>query len=661
VRGATRRPSALGAAAATYVDLGTEPALAVSTRARAIGAPARRAVSMRWLSGTVLTGFTSFLLMGGALLVALNGQDLLATAPQTADLGFVGSRQPSGQKSDRIIPEPPPATSRDVLQLSTITRADNREIIQQRPFVHIKATLATADVAAIDIPAYDPLTIIGQTAAGADATTAEPGVAGDQLYGRNADGEVALQPSPFPLGAAFADVGPAVTPMEVEALVRQAASTLAPGEVRVSALAHAGLAEEFGGDAAMPEPVPGVRSIPENATFVSKSDGGLSRDERLIAVQQGQTLDALLVSAGVSEADAGAVVAAMDQLIDLSQLSPEERVRIAFAPSEGLGSIQRPLRISIYMGGTHQATVALNDLGVFVRADEPPALPAGIVDDAPQLVAGRLPTLYEAMYATAREQQVPDALINQLIRTFAFVLDMTSRIGPRDSIEIFHAMPDPADPAATNEGIMFASVTVAGVTKAYYRFQNPDDGLVDYYDADGRSANVFLMRKPIAIGELRSGYGMRMHPILGTYTMHAGVDYAAPQGTPIMAAGDGTVVSASRSSSYGNYTRIAHANGYETAYAHQVRFAEGIEPGVHVRQGQIIGYVGSTGLSTGPHLHFEIRINGQTVDPLRIRLPEGTNLSGANLTAFDAQVHEINGLLGVTQTDGDGTTGATAP
>ncbi|MCW5713554.1 MAG: M23 family metallopeptidase [Bauldia sp.] len=653
MRGATRRPSALGAAAATYFDLGTEPALAVSTGARPIGAPARRAVSMRWLSGTVLTGFTSFLLMGGALVVALNGQDLLATAPQTADLGFVGSRQPSGQKGDRIIPEPPPATSREVLQLSTITRADGREIIQQRPFVHIQATLATADITAIDIPAYDPLAIIGQTAAGGDATTAEPGVAGDRLYGPGTDGEFVLQPSPFPLGAAFADVGPVVTAAEVEALVRQAAPSLSVGEVRVAALAHAGLADEFGGDGMMIEPPAGVRSIPENATFVSKSDGGRSRDERLVTVEVGQTLGALLVTSGVSEADSAAVVAAMDQLMDLAELGPEERVRIAFSPAVELGDIQRPLRISIYTAGTHQATVALNDLGVFVRADEPPALPAGIIDDAPQVVSGRLPTLYEAMYATAREQQVPDALINQLIRTFAFVLDMTSRVGPRDSIEIFHAMPDPDDPAAPNEGILLASVTVAGVTKAYYRFQNPDNGLVDYYDADGRSAYIFLMRKPMAVGELRSAYGMRRHPILGTYTMHAGVDYAAPRGTPIMASGDGTVVSAGWSSSYGNYTRIEHANGYETAYAHQTSII--VEPGEQVRQGQIIGYVGSTGLSTGPHLHFEIRINGSTVDPLRIRLPEGTTLSGANLTDFDAQVREINTLLGITPGRGGGT------
>ncbi|MGV8841570.1 MAG: M23 family metallopeptidase [Bauldia sp.] len=644
MRGATRRPSALGAAAATYVDLGTEPALAVSTGPRPIGAPARRAVSMRWLSGTVLTGFTSFLLMGGALLVALNGQDLLATAPQTADLGYVGSRQPSGQKGDRFIPEPPPATAREVLQLSTITRADGREIIQQRPFVHIEATLATADAAAIEIPAYDPLAIIGQTAAGADATTAEPGVAGDQLYGLTADGDVTLQPTAFPLGAAFTDIGPAVTATEVEALVRQAATTLAEGEVRVAPLAHAGLADEFG-DAMLTEPAPNVRSIPENATFVSKSDGGLSRDERFIAAQTGQSLAALLVAGGVTEADAAAVVSAMDQLVDLSQLGPQQRVRIAFAPAVDLGAVPRPLRISIYLDGAHQATVALNDLGVYVRADEPPALPAGLVDDAPQVVSGRLPTLYEAMYATAREQQVPDELITQLIRMFAFVLDMQSRIGVRDSIEIFHAMPDPDDPAAANEGILFASVTIAGVTRGYYRFQNPDTGLVDYYDADGRSAIVFLLRKPLAVGEMRSGYGMRPHPILGTYTMHAGVDYAAPRGTPIMAAGDGTVVSAGWSSSYGNYTRIEHANGYETAYAHQTQII--VEPGERVRQGQIIGYVGSTGLSTGPHLHYEIRINGSTVDPLRIRLPEGTNLAGANLSTFDAQVSEINTLLGI--------------
>jgi murein DD-endopeptidase MepM/ murein hydrolase activator NlpD len=154
------------------------------------------------------------------------------------------------------------------------------------------------------------------------------------------------------------------------------------------------------------------------------------------------------------------------------------------------------------------------------------------------------------------------------------------------------------------------------------------------------------MRKPITAGILRSTFGMRRHPILGYRRMHSGVDYSAPRGTPILAAGNGVVLKAERSSGYGNLTLIQHTNGYVTAYAHQTSYAKGIVPGARVRQGQVIGHVGSTGLSTGPHLHFEIRVNSQAVDPLRIRLPRGRVLQSDYLIAFEHERERIDALIG---------------
>ena len=177
-------------------------------------------------------------------------------------------------------------------------------------------------------------------------------------------------------------------------------------------------------------------------------------------------------------------------------------------------------------------------------------------------------------------------------------------------------------------------MTIGGVATSYYRFQT-EDGVINYYDANGASADNFLLRKPMSGGEFRSGYGNRLHPVLGVYRLHSGVDWSAPAGTPIVAAGDGEVVRLEYSSGgYGRYTVVRHANGYETAYAHQSAFAQGLAIGDRVRQGQVIGYVGSTGLSTGNHLHYEVRINGQTVNPLTIRLPEGRVLTGDELVAF---------------------------
>src|SRR5690606_11898549 len=142
---------------------------------------------------------------------------------------------------------------------------------------------------------------------------------------------------------------------------------------------------------------------------------------------------------------------------------------------------------------------------------------------------------------------------------------------PGDSIEVLHALPGPGDETAGEEGIVYAAITLGGTRKRFYRYHAEDDGTVDYYGADGKSAKKFLMRKPITNARYASGFGRRHHPILGYTKLHTGVDWAAPRGTPIMAAGDGVVEKAGRSQGYGNFTIVKHTNGYETAYAHQSR------------------------------------------------------------------------------------------
>jgi murein DD-endopeptidase MepM/ murein hydrolase activator NlpD len=186
---------------------------------------------------------------------------------------------------------------------------------------------------------------------------------------------------------------------------------------------------------------------------------------------------------------------------------------------------------------------------------------------------------------------------------------------------------------------------VGGEIKKYYRFQTNDDGVVDYYDETGKSAKKFLVRKPVILGIMRSGFGFRKHPILGYYKMHTGIDWSAPNGTPIYASGNGTVEKSGWESGYGKYVRLRHTNGYETAYGHMSGFARGIQPGVKVRQGQVIGYVGSTGLSTGAHLHYEIIINGNFVDPMRVKLPRGRVLEGPMLASFERAREQTDAMM----------------
>jgi murein DD-endopeptidase MepM/ murein hydrolase activator NlpD len=218
-------------------------------------------------------------------------------------------------------------------------------------------------------------------------------------------------------------------------------------------------------------------------------------------------------------------------------------------------------------------------------------------------------------------------------------------VQPGDSFEVLYAGNDENGAANPHNEVMFTSLTVGGETKRFYRYQTPDDGIVDYYDENGKSAKKFLLRKPVVNGIMRSGFGLRRHPLLGYTKMHTGVDWAAPTGTPIYAAGNGTIEKAGWESGYGKFVLIKHNNGYETAYGHMTAFARGIDEGTKVRQGQVIGFVGSTGLSTGSHVHFEIRINGRFVDPMRIKLPRGRELQGPALVSFERERTRIDKLM----------------
>jgi murein DD-endopeptidase MepM/ murein hydrolase activator NlpD len=620
-------------------------------------APVRRAVSLRWLGGTILTGLTSVFLMGGALTVALDNPYQFASLPDALgiDIGEGAGENLFGQKSDRMRPIEEEVATRQILQVSTVTRQGERDFIKLRPFARITATLGTAkdDEQQVEIPEYDVLRIF------ADSSTPDPGPAGPNDDGTisdtNVDGEVSVKVSDLPVGLPVMSTV-SLDSAAVEHIVRAAAKFGGGGDIKMAAaMAYANDAD-YGGDVGMvegedPFSALGVKIVPENVSSVAKNDvetvAGQVVQEKLVGISGGEELLTVLEENKMTEDDATEVVTALADLVDLSHLDSENKIRVAYTADEDDAAAERTIRVSVYENGVHQATVARSDAETFVRADEPGPLPEPVAEvETVVNRAAALPKLYDAVYRTALEQQVPAPLVDQLIRIFAFDVDFQSRITPGDSVEIFHSIQDPDDRDAPEPEILYAALNVGGVAKRFYRFRTSDDGYVDYYDEDGKSAKKFLMRKPVSAGVLRSRFGMRFHPILKRRRMHTGVDYAAPSGTPILAAGNGRVEKAGRTRGYGNLIVVQHTNGYETAYAHQSKFAKGIRPGSRVRQGQIIGYVGSTGLSTGPHLHFEIRVNDSAVDPLRIRLPRGRVLDDALLEAFQSERIRIDTLLG---------------
>jgi len=240
---------------------------------------------------------------------------------------------------------------------------------------------------------------------------------------------------------------------------------------------------------------------------------------------------------------------------------------------------------------------------------------------------------------------VPRPVIDDLIRIYSYDVDFQRKVQPGDSFEILFAGDDENAGDNSKAEILYALLTTAGETRKFFRYQTLDDNVVDYYDESGKSAKKFLVRKPVAEGTITSGFGGRNHPLLGFTKMHTGVDWASSTGTPIFASGNGVIDKIGPEGGYGKYIRIRHANGWETAYGHMSAFARGLEAGKKVRQGQVIGYVGSTGLSTGAHLHYEILVNGRFVDPMKVKLPRGRVLEGQLLAGFEQERTRLDAML----------------
>lgn len=250
----------------------------------------------------------------------------------------------------------------------------------------------------------------------------------------------------------------------------------------------------------------------------------------------------------------------------------------------------------------------------------------------PYIVKGSIET---SLYQDAQQLGAEDQQVVDFAQVFAYDLDFQREVHPGDEFEmVFDVLTDERGNVIRRGDVHYASLNGKAVSKSFYRFTTPDEKITDYFQANGESSTKFLMKTPINGARLSSRFGTRRHPISGYTRLHKGTDFAAPTGTPIYAAGNGVVERASRYGGYGHYVRIRHAKGYKTAYAHLSRYGRGIRSGRSVRQGQIIGYVGSTGASTGPHLHYEVWKNGKPVDVMRLKLPTGRKL------AMDPEIFE---------------------
>jgi len=638
------------------VDLGHEPPLSVDG---GNGLVDRRRLSVQWFCGTILTGLCGAALMGGAVFASLDGETNFATAPERVGtvlrgaLSSLGSRLTGLRKTDRLSAQNEPKVEREVLRVPNVTHSRDREMVRVRPyervFGNLSLTVSDPDLAA-KIPPFNPQKILADAVAGDDQTAAP-----------QPDAEVSFSTCDFAAAAPRAKITPAVCELgtllpkvkratllpldDVLQRVRDTAESGGSTLLATGSLGPGGATPlRLGYAADEPDPYLGfqARIVPENVTLLPKTVAGADDGDRVVTAKKGDTVASILQDLGAPAERIAQIVAALGAPTADSGLKEGEKVHVLLAPN-GLGRLL-PLRVMIADDSGILAAAALSDMGAYVPVDlrnvDADAAEPGAAKEVDSGGSGA--SLYQSLWDTALQNNVPPAVIDQMVRVYAYDVDFQRKVQPGDSFDVLYAEDGNGDGA---KEVRYAALTVGGETKKYYHFRTTDDGMYDYYDETGKSAKKFLVRKPVAVGIETSPFGWRTHPLLHIKEFHSGVDWAAPVGTPIFAAGNGTIEEIGPKGGYGKYVRIRHADGYETAYGHMTAFARGLDVGSRVRQGQVIGFVGSTGLSTGSHVHFEIHINDRFVDPMTVKLPRGRVLDSSSLAQFEKDRRQLDTLM----------------
>jgi len=599
--------------------------------------PKGRELSLAWLTGTVMTGLVSVLLMGAALYVSFRDLDSYSTASQAL---LVQKDKPegalTGAKRDRMRPRAETRSDLELVEASVKMESNGRTIIRNEQFTRLAATLAISrSPLAEDIPDFDPSAVFDEIRS---QTNSAPEA---EFYSSRVEGEVAV--TLLPVSAALVPAAFVSDAQAAEYVGSTLQTLFEPDDQEVATLSYVrsvGLATEAtaGGDSA--SGLDAVTVLPK--TSLSGEGGG--RSEKIVTLHEPSSLREPLLRNGFTEQSYQMIAATLKNILPALALPAESKLRILMGPSRS-SPIPIPYRLSLYVRDRegrqlqHAATAALSDGGRYVIG-----LPPGEIEfpeeDIEDVDVSGLPTLYRSIWETNRKHNIDDAATARVIALFAYEVDLTQKVSPGDSLELLMTRSEKG-----KAQLLYASLDTGSARRELFRFR-AKDGSVEYYGPDGSTGKRFLIRRPLhGNGRLSSRYGYRTHPITKARRLHSGVDLASSRGTPVYAGGDGTVKRAQWVSGYGRFVEIDHVNGYQTRYAHMSRIAEGLKPGMPVSQGQIVGYVGSTGNSTGNHLHYEIRINGRSVDPLSVKLPRDKELQAASDAAFSEKIAELRRLM----------------
>ncbi len=354
-----------------------------------------------------------------------------------------------------------------------------------------------------------------------------------------------------------------------------------------------------------------------------------------LKVKKGDTVISLLTNAGISKDEARNTYDAVKTIYNPRKLDAGSIVKVKIDKSSTGEVIVSEFKLPMSALSTIQLTRTKDDQFNIRKINSPItkrlARAGGVIDGS--------------IYKTGADVGIPASMLNDIITAYSYDVDFQRDVKKGDSIDVlFERMETKDGKVVGNGNLVFSELSLGNRDIKIYRYTDKN-GNADFYNEKGESIRKALLRTPINGARITSAFGMREHPISGYTKMHRGVDFGAPIGTPIYAAGDGVVETASVKNGYGNYLKIRHNPKYESAYAHLSRFASGVSPGKKVKQGQIVAYVGMTGATTGPHLHYEIMVNNEQVNPANVKFKTGNVLQGKELASFRSNMSKIEAKL----------------
>ena len=586
---------------------------------------------------------------GTGVVSSIKHASLNAMKPVRKVLSVASFQAIAGQKGDRIPTTTEGLSTKHIIHDTVVQRRGEREYLRIKPYARLVASLGTSQPEDTQyIPAFNPFKLYSNPKPVAENSDGKAGIdtsrdASIQLY--------ELEGGILPTNDELKLEG-----LEIAQLMKERDDLFAVQPFAMRPAIHpeggSGMVQKA---AYRPEDLAaGIESkidIPPNTTVVAKTietlDGidevANGSETKSVTVKRGDTLMSILSEAGAEKWQAKAIADAMSPIFKPKNMKKGQEILFTLMPAPKNETQMEPVKVSLFTNATHEVTIVRNDAGDYVASNDPITLKTA--KNLRKLDRPQRATLYTSFYHSALGQGVPQKKVMKLLRVHSYDVDFKRAVHPGDNFEVFFDLEEGETSQDKKLGeVLFTAMSVGGDKRQFYRFRTPD-GHIDFYDKDGNSAKKFLMRKPVKGARFTSGFGMRRHPILKYRKMHTGTDWGAKRGTPILAAGNGIIEDARRKGGNGNFVRIRHANGYQTSYSHMHRFAPGLRPGMKVQMGQVIGYVGSTGLSSGPHLHFEVLVNNRKVNPMTIHVPRGRQLTSKMLANFYKERNRIDKLM----------------